>query len=129
MGYYLLVKSFFGVHVKDTQAGIKIFRKKALEKILPRLVEKKFAGDLEMLVVAGTLGFNRIFEAPIRLDYTLGGLDSSAATIKSILNIFQDTLAIWYRKNILRYYSASSSAFTRFTKPKDVEIIRFDYNN
>ncbi len=102
-GYYYLVKVLFGIKVKDTQAGIKIFKKKVLEKILPQLVEKKFAGDLEMLVVAKTLGFQRIYEAPIRLDYNLGGL-TSAATWKSVRGILLDTLAIYWRKNILKYY-------------------------
>ena len=85
-------------------ACIKIFKKNVLGKILPRLVEKKFAGDLEMLVVADTLGFKRIFEAPVKLDYSLGPL-TTAATFDAIWNIFIDTLAIWYRKNLLRYYS------------------------
>lgn len=103
-GYYRLVQLLFGIKVRDTQAGIKIFRKPVLEKILPRLVEKKFAGDLEMLVVADTLGFKRIYEAPIKLDYTMGRL-SSAATVNSIIGISIDTFAIWYRKNILHYYN------------------------
>ena len=103
-GYYFVVKFLFGIKVRDTQAGIKIFKKKVLEKVLPKLVGKKFTGDLEMLVVADTLGFKKIYEAPIKLDYSLDAL-SSAATISSIFNIMKDTLAIWYRKNILRYYS------------------------
>jgi len=102
-GYYLVVKFLFGIKVRDTQAGIKIFKKNVLEKVLPKLVGKKFTGDLEMLVVADTLGFKRIYEAPIKLDYALGSF-SSATTIKSVFNIMKDTLAIWYRKNILRYY-------------------------
>lgn len=117
-GYYYLVKILFGVNVKDTQAGIKIFKKKVLEKILPRLVEKKFAGDLEMLVVARQLGFKRIFEAPIKLDYGLSEI-TSAATLNSIRGIFQDTLAIFYRRYILRYYSRPRTIF----KPPE-KIIR-----
>ncbi|MBI3619802.1 glycosyltransferase family 2 protein [Candidatus Roizmanbacteria bacterium] len=103
-GYYYLVKLLFGIKVHDTQAGIKIFKKSALEKILPRLVEKKFAGDLEILVVAYSCGFKRIYEAPIRLNYHISFI-TSAATIKSILGILIDTFAIFYRKNILRYYT------------------------
>ena len=102
-GYYFVVKFLFGIKVRDTQAGIKMFRKEVLEKILPRLVGKKFTGDLEMLVVADTLGFKRIYEAPIKLDYSLGSL-TSAATLDAIWYIMVDTLAIWYRKNIIRYY-------------------------
>lgn len=104
IGYFVLVKLLFGIKVKDTQAGIKIFRKEVLENILPLLVEKKFAGDLEMLVVAQELGFNRIYEAPIKLNYYFSSL-TSAATIQSIVGIFIDTMAIFYRKNIIRYYA------------------------
>lgn len=102
-GYYLFVKLLFGVGVRDTQAGIKIYRKSVIEKILPRLVEKKFAGDLEVLVVAKTLGFNRIYEAPIKLSYDLSGV-TNAATLGAIRGIFIDTLAIYYRVHILKYY-------------------------
>ncbi|OGK12474.1 hypothetical protein A3B40_03610 [Candidatus Roizmanbacteria bacterium RIFCSPLOWO2_01_FULL_37_16] len=101
--YYLLIKFLFGIKIHDTQAGIKIFRKEVLQKVLPRLVEKRFAGDLEILVVANTFGFKRIFEAPIKLDYSLSPLTSSA-TLRSIIGILQDTLAIFYRKNLLNYY-------------------------
>ena len=103
-GYYMIVKMLFGIRVHDTQAGIKIFKKRVLEKILPRLVEKKFAGDLEILVVARLLGFKRVFEAPIKLNYRASGI-TSAATLKSIIGILVDTLAIYYRSNILRYYT------------------------
>ena len=109
-GYYFIVKLLFGIKIHDTQAGIKVFRKQVLEKVLPRLVEKKFAGDLEMLVVADALGFNRIYEAPIKLNYHLGTI-TSAATLNAIFNILIDTLAIWYRKNILRYYQRAHHKF------------------
>lgn len=118
-GYYLFVKNLFGINVKDTQAGIKIFRKKVLEKILPRLVEKKFAGDLEILVVAQQLGFTRIYEAPIKLDYTLSDV-TSAASLVSIYGIFMDTLAIFYRRYIMGYYK-KPHAVLRFEKN---EILR-----
>jgi glycosyltransferase involved in cell wall biosynthesis len=118
IGYYYFVKFLFGIKVKDTQAGIKIFKKNVIEKVLPRLVEKKFAGDLEMLVVADSLGFSRIYEAPIKLDYNFA-LDTTAATVDSIWNIFIDTIAIFYRNNILQYYRVSRN---KFVVPKELEI-------
>jgi glycosyltransferase involved in cell wall biosynthesis len=114
-GYYMIVKLFFGIRVRDTQAGIKVFRKVVLQKILPRLVEKKFAGDLEMLVVANHLGFKRIYEAPIKLDYRLAAL-TSAATFKSVRGIFLDTIAIFYRTNILHYYDKPHRHFIQLKK-------------
>lgn len=116
--YYYLVKILFGVAVKDTQAGIKVFRRHVTEKVLPRLVEKRFAGDLEILVVARQLGFKRVFEAPIRLDYNLGDV-TSAATMRAIRGILVDTLAIFYRAYILRYYKRHRQ---RFTLPKGMKI-------
>ena len=107
-GYYLLVKIMFNISVKDTQAGIKIFRKNVLVKILPRLLEKKFAGDLEMLIVAKRCGFDAIYEAPIKLNYQLSNI-TSAATLESMLGMFLDTLAIFYRTYILHYYDTAHS--------------------
>jgi hypothetical protein len=110
----------FGISVHDTQAGIKIFKKPVLEKILPRLVEKKFAGDLEMLVAAKNNGFKRIFEAPIKLDYTLEKV-TSAATVHSIYGIFLDTLAIFYRANFLEYYKKPHNKNLSFDDIKILE--------
>ncbi len=103
-GYYYLVKLLFGVNVRDTQAGIKIFRKALIKKILPKLVERRFAGDLEILVVAKALGYHRIYEAPIKLDYRLGKI-TSAANLNAIWKILFDTLAIFYRYRILKFYN------------------------
>jgi len=120
-GYYLFVKILFGIAVRDTQAGIKIYKKQVIEKVLPRLVEKKFAGDLEILVVANSLGFKRIYEAPIKLDYTLGSI-TSAATFNAISGIFQDTLAIFYRTFITKYYRTSHQ---RLIIPQDLKIYTY----
>jgi len=117
-GYYYFVKLLFGVKVKDTQAGIKVFRSEVIKKVLPRLVEKRFAGDLEMLVVARHLGYDRIFEAPIKLDYEFADI-SSASTWKSIWFIFIDTLAIFYRKNIIDYYRIPRK---RLSLPEDFKV-------
>jgi len=101
-GYHAMVKILFGISIKDTQAGIKIFRKEVLEKVLPRVLEKRFTADLEMLVVAKQFGFDRIFEAPIKLDYDFSA--STAANMNAIKGMFLDTLAIFYRSKILNYY-------------------------
>lgn len=106
-GYYYIVKLLFGLRIKDTQAGIKIYRKQVLKKILPRLVEKRFAGDLEILVAAYRNGYKRIYEAPIKLDYHLAKI-TSAATLRSIVGIFIDTLAIFYRVYFVKQYDNKS---------------------
>src|SRR3989338_6441650 len=62
MGYQFLVWILFGLNVRDTQVGMKFFRREVLEKVLPRLLVKRFAFDVEMLAVANYLGFIRIYE-------------------------------------------------------------------
>ncbi len=119
LGYYFIVKALFGLKIHDTQAGIKIFKKDVIKKVLPRLLEKKFTGDLEMLVVADSLGFKKIYEAPIKLNYKLGSL-TTAATFISIYGIFFDTLAIFYRRYILNYYRLPHK---QIIIPKDLIII------
>ena len=65
LAYQLLIRLLFNVGVRDTQTGLKLFRRQVLEAVLPRLAVKQFAFDLELLVVAQHLGYTRIGEAPI----------------------------------------------------------------
>jgi len=101
--YQLFVRIFTGLNVSDTQAGLKIFKRKVLEDVLPRLLVKQYAFDLEMLTVAHRLGYVRIFEAPVKIRYSFGDL-THAATREAMKKALIDTLAIIYRLRILRYY-------------------------
>lgn len=111
--YQIFVRFFTGLNVRDTQAGLKIYRRKILEDIFPRLVVKRYAFDLEMLLVAHYLGYRRIFEAPIRLKYNFKDL-THAFSLKGFFGpngiwySLLDTLAIIYRLRIIRYYSYSN---------------------
>jgi len=101
--YYWLVRILFGLKVRDTQAGLKIFKRGVLEKVLPRLLVKRFAFDVELLSVANRLGFNKIYEAPIKID---SERFKFASTIKSkaVSEMLLDTAAVFYRLRLLRYY-------------------------
>jgi len=97
--YQLLNKLLFNLNVTDTQAGLKLFKRKVLEEILPKVLVKKYAFDLELLVNANYRNY-RIVEAPIKINFNL----NSHVGLKNILNIFLDTCAIFYRLRILKYY-------------------------
>jgi len=99
-GYQTLLKLLFNLQVRDTQVGLKVFRREVLQKVLPRIVVKRYAFDLELLVVACYLGHCHIVEAPV----TIGQRFSSTIGWRAVWNVLQDTLAIFYRKNVLRYY-------------------------
>lgn len=103
LGFYWLVHFLFGFKVKDTQAGIKIFKREVLEKVLPVLLVKSYAFDIELLSVSYRFGFKRIYEAPIKLNYQFKSLTKSS-TLHAIYKMLWDTAAVFYRLKLLRYY-------------------------
>jgi glycosyltransferase involved in cell wall biosynthesis len=98
-GYYFLIKTLFGLPVKDTQTGFKLFRYEALKKGISKIVVKKYAFDLELLVILNALGY-KIIEGPIYLKPTR---KYRRIRIKDIFNIFWDTMTVFYRLYIKRY--------------------------
>lgn len=102
IGYHTLTKVFFGLRITDSQRGIKIFKRKVLEKVLPRLVVKKYAFDIEMLAAARRLGFVNIHDGPVILNGA--SLKSSSVKFGTIWSMLLDTLAVFYRLHILRFY-------------------------
>ncbi len=102
-GYQMMTRVLFGLKVKDTQVGVKIFKRRVLKKILPKLLVKRYAMDIEMLAVANYFGYSKIFEAPVEIHYRFDDL-THASTFDSILRMLWDTLAVFYRLRILYYY-------------------------
>lgn len=106
-GYQVLVRILFGLKVRDTQVGMKFFRREVLEKTLPRLLVKAFAFDIEILAVANYLGFKRIYEAPVELKMSFGGASTIASKgfIRTVWWMLWDTVAVFYRLRILNFYN------------------------
>lgn len=100
-GYYFLIRLLFSLPIMDTQTGIKLFRRGALECALPRTLVKRFAFDIELLVIMVSYNF-RVTSAPVALHFSRGGIGN--VRFKTIWNIFLDTLAVVYRFHILHYY-------------------------
>jgi len=98
--YFFLVKILFGLPIHDTQTGLKLFKTEVLKRVLPKIVAKQFAYDLEVLANVHRLGY-KIAEAPVVLDQQKR---YGRIGIKAIYQTFFDTLAIFYRVYILRYY-------------------------
>jgi len=98
--YYLLVRLLFNLPCHDTQTGIKLFKINVLRDVFPRVLVKKFAFDLEVLVNAHHRGY-RIAEAPVvlRQKRRYGRIGPTA-----VFTTFRDTLAVFYRMHILHYY-------------------------
>lgn len=58
-----LIRAIFFMPYKDTQCGAKIFRRKAVEKVIPKLSMSKWAFDVDLLYSLRQLGFE-IREVP-----------------------------------------------------------------
>jgi|SRR5581483_597909 len=101
----IFIRFLFGLNITDTQVGMKFFRRRVLEDVLPRLLVKQFAFDIEILAVAYSLGYRRIYEAPVELHFNFDNSLVSKNLYRELFNTFLDTLAIFYRLKILRYYS------------------------
>lgn len=99
-GYYIFVRTLFRLPVRDTQTGLKLFRKEVLRRVGPRVTVKRFAFDLEVLVNVNRLGY-RIVEAPVVVTRER---DFPRVGVGAALEVFWDTSATWYRTYILRYY-------------------------
>ncbi|OGM19034.1 hypothetical protein A2686_04550 [Candidatus Woesebacteria bacterium RIFCSPHIGHO2_01_FULL_38_10] len=107
--YQLMVRFFFGVRVKDTQVGLKFFRREVLEQVLPRVLVKEFAFDIELLSVSHYLGYKKIFEAPveIKIDFS-GSTIISKGFANTVFKMLWDTAAVFYRLKILHYYDSKN---------------------
>lgn len=106
--YQILNRVLFGLSIRDTQVGMKFYRRGALEDVLPRLLVKRFAFDIEILAVAHYLGYTRIYEAPIELDFSGASTMTSFTLWREIMSVLWDTLAVFYRLRILHYYDTSN---------------------
>lgn len=107
-GYRTFTRLLFGFKVRDTQAGIKFYRRKVARDVFPRLLVKKFAFDVEILALSYALGYTRIYEAPIKLKFR--GVNSITSTNlwKIIFLMLWDTAAIFYRVRIIKFYKRSN---------------------
>jgi glycosyltransferase involved in cell wall biosynthesis len=114
--YQQLNRILFRLDVRDTQVGLKVFSRRVVEDVMPLLLVKRFAFDLELLAVANALGYGRVRELPIRLDYRFTG---SGVRSRAVVFALWDTAAIFYRLRILRTYQRKLGLVGRTPSPPD----------
>lgn len=113
--YQALIAFLFQLDVRDTQVGVKVFRRHVLAAALPRLLVRQYAFDLELLVVVHHLGYRSVAEAPVAIDRRF----ASTINVPSVVRMLGDTLAIWYRQRVMRYYD-----HTEHVALADIRILR-----
>lgn len=106
-GYQVLIRALFDLEVRDTQVGAKLFKRAVVTKILPLLLVKAWAFDIELLAVAYNKGFKNIYESPIELELSADKDTSrifSGGFIRVSARMLWDTLAVFYRLKIAHFY-------------------------
>lgn len=111
--YQQLVRALFHLNVRDTQVGMKLFRREALDAVLPVVLVKRYAFDLEVLAVARRFGFGTIIELPVTLKYRFSGTGMNWG---AIANAVLDTLAVFYRLRVLRFYDRKRQLMRRMSE-------------
>jgi glycosyltransferase involved in cell wall biosynthesis len=98
--YFFLVKLLFGLPLRDTQTGLKLFKRKVLDEVMPVLLVKRFAFDLELLANIHHFGY-KIAESPVIVKYRgkFGHIG-----VRGIWQTWWETMAVFYRMHILHYY-------------------------
>lgn len=118
--YYGIVRMLFGLPVKDTQTGLKLFRAEVLRRVFPRVLAKRFAFDIEVLANAHRLGY-RITDAPVTLHYQRR---FGRIKMHDVYVMLVDTLAIFYRMHILHYYDRAGhmdfAELAELSNPREV---------
>ena len=119
--YQQVVRVLFQLDVRDTQVGLKLFRREVAKEVVPLLLVKRYAFDVELLAVSRALGYGRIKEMPITLDYRFTG---SGVRSMAVLHALIDTLAVFYRLRILGFYQRRMKSIGQFTWAGDTAGLR-----
>lgn len=109
--YQKLIKTLFKVDVTDTQVGMKLFRKEVVQSVLPFLKVDSYGFDLEILSLASLLGYTKMLEAPIQMDYFSKNQRSLPMELIHVfkvgLSLMRDTLKLYVRiQEIRRHLNA-----------------------
>lgn len=96
-GFNVLSRLLTGVKASDTQVGIKAIRRDVFFEIFKCLSVKRYAFDVELLVLAGACGL-KVVELPVKLKI------ADKFKIFDIWHMALDLLGIAYRLRIKKHY-------------------------
>ena len=101
-GYYIILKVLFGMKIKDTQTGIKLYKASLIKRVGPMLRVQGYAFDIEVLALCANEGA-KIDEMPVQIVFKRNA-SFGRIRIKDIFKMFGDTLGIWWNLKIRRSY-------------------------
>jgi dolichol-phosphate mannosyltransferase len=99
-GYYYFIKILFGLPVRDTQTGFKLFKAFPLKESIKKVLVNRYAFDLELLVILHKKGY-KIIECPVEVAQSR---QKGRIGKKDVFVVLKDTLKIFYRLYFKNYY-------------------------
>lgn len=100
--YAFILWILFRLPLKDTQTGLKLYKYEVLKRVLPKILCKKYAFDLEILVNVHHLGY-KIAEVPVQLHFRRR-VQWGRIGLRDMYTTGVETLAVFYRMHVIRYY-------------------------
>jgi dolichol-phosphate mannosyltransferase len=101
-GFNILVRLLTGVNFRDTQTGLKAVRREQFERVFSKLMVKRFAFDVELLVLAKIFGL-KVAELPVRAKV------KKMVSLREVLRMLIDLLGIAYRLRVTKSYQRVGS--------------------
>jgi glycosyltransferase involved in cell wall biosynthesis len=96
-GFNALSRLLTGIKLRDTQTGLKAFRRIVFERMAPKFMVERYAFDLEMMSACNHAGF-KIVELPVDVHV------ESMVGFKEILRMSRDMVEVAYRLRVKKYY-------------------------
>ena len=96
-GFNALSRLLTGIKLRDTQTGLKAFRRTVFERMAPKFLVERYAFDLEMMSACNHAGF-KIVELPVNVHV------ESMVGFKEILRMSRDMIEVAYRLRVKKYY-------------------------
>jgi glycosyltransferase involved in cell wall biosynthesis len=91
--YTTIVHVMFRLPVRETQTGLKVFTRDALDDVMPVLQVNRYTFDIELLVRMNRLGM-RLAETPVMLG---AGAATTGLSAGTLVEMARDTLLVWLR--------------------------------
>ena len=101
-----LVRILYGIRTRDTQSGLKGFRREIAEAVFPRIVTDRFLFDVEIFIMASAYDID-IREIPVHV--TFDSDDSTAAHFHTFLRVAPELVRIKYNQLRGMYRPAPAS--------------------
>ena len=103
--FHLMTRTLFRLNVRDTQTGMKLFRRDVLADVLPRVRDDGYTFDLELLVAAARRGYRGSSRRR-----SGSATDPRAIGFGTPFRMATSTVALFLRRYVLDAYGGSPAA-------------------